>query len=215
MIAAVCVVTAASERRRIVVGRRSVTPGTSGSNGVAVMLVPGHRQRAHRAAREAALEGDEPCARRRPRCTSTGARTSGTPRRLPCRCCRRTRARGRTAPRAARRARPAAGGSTGSTCGPARRLSARAATSAGCACPSDVDADARQEVEVRACHRRRTSRTPSPRTNTTGWRLYVCRTCCGLEGLDGRVGVVAVVIVRPSASQIASSKFAYDRRGST
>ncbi len=109
-----------------IVRRHELHAGEQRRKRRAVVVVPGHRQRAHRPAVERVLEGDETRTGARPSAhTSSGARTSGRPRPPPRRCCRRTRAAARTNPRAASRLPPAAGGSTGSTCGaaspPARR----------------------------------------------------------------------------------------------
>ena len=158
------------ERRGVVRPARTCTAGSSGSNGVAVVLVRGDRQRAERAAVKRLVERDELRRAARPSCTSSGARTSGTPRPPRCRCCRRTRAAAPTGSPAARRAAPAAGERTGSTCGsasaPARRSRARGR---GCAWPSDATPmpDSRSRYSRPSASNRR---TPWPRTNVTGWR---------------------------------------------
>ena len=62
----------------------------------AVVLVGRDRQRSERPAVKRLVERDELGARLALACASSGARTSGTPRRLRSRCCRRTRAAVRT-----------------------------------------------------------------------------------------------------------------------
>ena len=133
-------------------GSTNVTGPSSGWNGVAIVLVQRHRQRAHRAAGERVLERDElgalGCALRVPVAARELQARLDWPR---CRCCRRTRAPARRAPAAARPLSPATGGSTGSTCAAASPPDRRcAAARPGCAWPSDGDADAREEVEVLA-----------------------------------------------------------------
>ena len=76
----------------------------------AVVLVPGDRQRAHRAAAERVLEARRcRCVPTRPARASSGGRTSGTPRPPRCRCCRRTRATGRTSDVSRRASCPCSG----------------------------------------------------------------------------------------------------------
>ena len=114
----------------------------------AIVLVPRHRQRAGGPPVEAVLERDNPRSAAFPAPPSTGARTSGTPPPLPHRCCRRTPAAVRRAPRGAPRAPPAADGDTDSTCGagvpPDRRLPRESRV----AMSERRDADAGDEVEV-------------------------------------------------------------------
>ena len=83
-------------QRRRIVGRHEAHAGQQRLERRAVVLVRGHRQRAERAAVERLLERDDLRPRLAAACTSSAARTSGTPRPPRCRCCRRTRAAGPT-----------------------------------------------------------------------------------------------------------------------
>ena len=116
---------------------------------IAVVRVRRDRQRPHRAAVERPRRAPRiRCAAARPPCTSSGARTSGTPPWLPCRCCRRTSGRVPTASRAARPARPGTDGRTGSTSAPASPPARQRLAPGRVGVPERGHADARDEVEV-------------------------------------------------------------------
>ena len=102
-------------------------------------------------------------------------------------------AQARRAGQAIARAAPAADGRTGSTCARARAPARRWRRRCGCCrcrarrrrCPTAGRGTTRPSASNR--------RTPSPRTNATGKRRYVCRTCRASRAWMSLVAVVSTV----------------------
>ena len=174
-------------RAPTIVGRATkVTPAISGWNGVAVVRRPRSPRARPSCGRRTRDRGRRTRLAARPACTSSGARTSGTPRppRVPL-LQKNARRRPDSAGQRDRRAGPAAGGSTGSTCEAASTpASAIAAASAGSA---RGRATATPMPERRSRYARPSTsnrRTPSPRTNATGLPLVGLQHVLRFERLD-------------------------------